>query len=289
MNGILLINKPAGITSHDVVYHARKALKIKQIGHIGTLDPFATGLMVLLVGRSTKLAKFFEDHDKQYEATFLLGINTDTLDMTGKVIDQKETSKISLEMIDAHIHQMIGKSMQLPPKYAAIKIDGKKLYELARKNQPIPDIPLRPIELYQFERTTEIRKVDQTIQFDALVHCSKGTYIRSIARDLGEACDNYGVLLHLNRTQVGPFHLDDAYTISDLQSGEYQLLEPYKYLNMEKKMLTEAEVSLVQNGCFLPVETFDSTSDTILYEYDIPVAIYTFDSEKNVMRMSVKL
>lgn len=217
MDGIILIDKPKGVTSHDIVYKVKKLLNEK-VGHTGTLDPNATGVLPLLVGRGTKLSKYLINHDKTYIVTLKLGEKTDTADSEGKVIEKKEVSKevFSKEKLLQTFSNFTGKILQTPPIYSAIKVNGKKLYEYARKGQEI-EIKPREIEIYKIS-LIEISQIANTIEFE--VSCSKGTYIRSLCEDIAKELNTVGYMKELRRVQVGEFLIKDSITVEDLQKNE---------------------------------------------------------------------
>ncbi len=200
MNGILIINKPEKYTSHDIVYKIKKILNEK-VGHTGTLDPLATGVLPLLVGKATKISKYLINHDKIYEAQIKLGIKTDTLDREGNIIEERKVENLTEEKIDEVIKSFIGKQVQKPPIYSAIKLNGKKLYEYAREGQKV-DVPTREIEIYNIELNF-INKKDNIIGIT--VYSSKGTYIRSLCQDVAEKLGTVGFMYALNRIQVRRF------------------------------------------------------------------------------------
>jgi tRNA pseudouridine55 synthase len=217
MDGIILIDKPKGVTSHDIVYKVKKLLNEK-VGHTGTLDPNATGVLPLLVGRGTKLSKYLINHDKTYIVTLKLGEKTDTADSEGKVIEKKEVSKevFSKEKLLQTFSNFTGKILQTPPIYSAIKVNGKKLYEYARKGQEV-EIKSRQIEIYKIS-LIEINQIANTIEFE--VSCSKGTYIRSLCEDIAKELNTVGYMKELRRVQVGEFLIKDSITVEDLQKNE---------------------------------------------------------------------
>ena len=191
MNGIILINKEKGCTSHDVVYKVKKLTNSK-VGHTGTLDPNATGVLPLLIGEATKISKYLINHDKEYEVVLELGKKTSTADVEGEVIEEKEVPTKSLEeqYVKKILKTFIGKQEQTPPIYSAIKINGKKLYEYARKGQEVKLEP-RQIEIYDIE-LLNINKTEEQISFR--VRCSKGTYIRSLCEDIAERLGTVGLM-----------------------------------------------------------------------------------------------
>ncbi len=288
MDGVIVIDKPKNFTSHDVVNIARKVLKTKRIGHTGTLDPNATGVLVLCVNRATKLVKYFEQDQKAYQATIRLGIKTDTDDITGKVIDQADPSDVKEEAIKAALEGFLGKQLQTPPNYSAVKINGKKLYELARREIHIPNLKPREIEVFDIG-SPEIRYEDEALFVDVNFSVSKGTYIRSIARDLGEKLGVFGTLQALRRTEVGQFKLSDAVSIEQLRAGQVEVADPFPFLNMQTISVDPKLKHYIANGRFLDLEMFPELTDTIIYSKDGEVlAIYYYDAQKDKMRMSVK-
>ncbi len=288
MDGVLIVNKPKNYTSHDIVNIARKVLKTKRIGHIGTLDPNATGVLVLCVDKATKLVKYFEHHTKTYRATIRLGIKTNTDDMTGTVLATADTNLLNSEMVQNALFEMRGPQKQVPPNFSAIKVKGRKLYELARRDLEIPVIEPRNIEVFSLEDFFVLE--DQPgFTFEVTLCVSKGTYIRSIARDLGEKLGVYGTLVDLVRLSINKFHLEDASSLEDLMAGEYQLLEPFQFLNLPKVTLPKQLEYFVHNGRFLDPDIIGIKEDCILVsETNEILAIYFYDQQKNQLRMSVK-
>lgn len=261
LNGIIVINKPKNYTSHDVVAKVKKLLNIKKVGHTGTLDPNATGVLPLLLNSGTKLSKYLIEHDKEYEVTLKLGIRTDTLDGEGKVLEKKEVDRKMLEntkQIEKVLNSFTGKQTQVPPMYSAIKVKGKKLYEYARKGETV-EVQPRQIEIYNIE----LQKVDikkQEIEFK--VQCSKGTYIRTLCEDIATKLGTIGYMKELNRTKVGKFGLEEAITIEKLE--EYIENKKYEDLNIitmeellkekEKIVLNEKNLEMFLNGVKIKIE-----------------------------------
>jgi tRNA pseudouridine55 synthase len=210
MNGFLLVDKPGGMTSHDVVAKARKKFGTKRVGHAGTLDPMATGVLVLGIGNATKLLQYVVDGTKRYEATIKLGIATHTDDREGEVISTADTSGITEEMIRSGLQRFVGIIMQRPSSVSAIKIDGKRAHERVRQGEAV-EIPAREVRIEEIS-VREIRGDE----VDVTVTCSAGTYIRAIARDLGDALHVGGHLTALRRTLVSPFGIEEC---NDLESG----------------------------------------------------------------------
>ncbi len=247
MDGIIIINKPKNCTSHDIVRKAKKAFNEK-VGHTGTLDPNATGVLPLLVGKGTQIAKYIINHDKIYEATLKLGEKTDTADVEGVVIETKYIPEESLqaEIVNKVLQSFIGKQEQIPPIYSAIKVNGKKLYDYARKGEKV-EIQPRQIEIYNME-LIKIDVQNKTVEFR--VHCSKGTYIRTLCENIAEKLSTVGYMKELNRTRVGEFSIDDSITIEDLQNGNYNnfiTVEDY-FKNYKNINLNEKKLQLLLNG-----------------------------------------
>ncbi|MCP4649992.1 MAG: tRNA pseudouridine(55) synthase TruB [PVC group bacterium] len=204
INGILLIDKPSGVTSHDMVFQIRKRLQVKKVGHAGTLDPAATGLLILLIGKATKLSASFLGLDKKYEVKLTLGVTTKTADHTGEILKKKEVPEFLQEQIEQVLGRFIGSIEQIPPMVSAKKIGGKKLYVLARKGIEIERKPQK-INIYNIE-LKEINLPD--VYFS--VHCSKGTYIRTLCEDVGEVLSCGGHMSALRRTACGEYKVEDA-------------------------------------------------------------------------------
>lgn len=198
MDGIIIVNKPSGYTSHDIVSKIRKTLNIKKVGHTGTLDPMATGVLPILLGNGTKLSKYLINHDKEYITTIKLGVKTDTGDIEGKIIEEKSipSSYSIVDKVNEVLKSFIGKQEQIPPMYSAIKINGKKLYEYARKGQSVK-IPPRNIEIYNLEL---LNSQDNNIELK--ISCSKGTYIRTLCEDIAKSLQTVGTMASLQRTKV---------------------------------------------------------------------------------------
>lgn len=212
MNGIINVNKPKGITSFDVIRKLRKILSLRKIGHTGTLDPLAEGVLLVCVGKATKLAQDIEAHSKEYIAEFELGYKTDTYDIEGTVIDKVENFSVTKEKLLEVINTFLGNIKQIPPMYSAIKVNGQKLYDLARKGETIErearDIFIESIELLEFDGKK------------AKIKCSvsKGTYIRSLIYDIGEKLGTFAVMTSLLRTKVGEETLDKSFTLAEIES-----------------------------------------------------------------------
>ena len=220
MNGILIVNKHKGCTSHDIVYKVKKICNEK-VGHTGTLDPMATGVLPLLIGKGTLCSKYLINHDKIYRATIQLGIETDTLDAEGTIVDTKEVSgeMLNEEYIINILNTFLGKQEQVPPMYSAIKINGKKLYQYAREGKSI-EVQPRNIEIYNI-KLLEVNKENKQIKFE--VHCSKGTYIRSLCSDISKKIGTIGHMIELQRVQVGEFNISNSVTLEQIENNPTEL------------------------------------------------------------------
>lgn len=211
MDGIIVINKQKEYTSHDVVAKLKKKLNISKVGHTGTLDPNATGVLPILIGKGTKFSKYLINHDKIYEVELELGKKTDTADIEGKVIEEKNVDERYIkENLLQVLESFVGKQEQIPPMYSAIKKNGKKLYEYARAGEKV-EIEPRKIEIYKID----LNKYDKNI-ISFVVSCSKGTYIRSLCEDIAEKLNTVGYMKNLKRLQVGEFNIKDAVYIDDI-------------------------------------------------------------------------
>jgi len=226
VQGFLNLNKPTGLTSHDCVARVRRLVRLKRVGHGGTLDPAATGVLPIALGKATRLLQFMQS-DKAYQATIRLGVRTTTDDLEGEVIATKSAATLTLENVLPSLQQFQGKIQQVPPIYSAIQVKGKRLYELARAGETV-EVPVRTVEIYHIEvldwRPGEFPEIDVAIA------CGAGTYIRAIARDLGESLNTGGVLASLIRTESSGFNLVDSLTLDELeaqlQEGIFQPIPP---------------------------------------------------------------
>lgn len=223
MNGILLIDKPSGLTSRDVVNIVGKSLGTKKIGHTGTLDPLATGVMVLCVGKYTKLVEMLTSYNKTYEASIVLGIKTDTLDITGKVLEEK-CSNISLSDILLALKKFEGVYDQEVPIYSAVKINGKKLYEYARENKTI-ELPKRRVNISKISLISDIKYENNKTLFSIRCNVSKGTYIRSLINDIASSLNTIGVMKELRRIEQGNFNIENCYKISDIKNNNFKFVD----------------------------------------------------------------
>lgn len=256
MNGIVIVDKPEGWTSQDVTARLRRVFQTRRIGHGGTLDPMATGVLPVFVGRATRGVEFFEHAEKIYETILRPGITTDTEDLTGTVLTRQEVS-LTAEQVEAVLPRFRGEIMQIPPMYSALKVNGQKLYELARKGKEVPREP-RPITVYEL---TILGFENGGIRLR--VHCSKGTYIRTLCKDIGEALGCGGCMESLRRVAAGEYTVSDAIPLQTLLDAE----DPSPYLrdvstmfrNYPSAALTENQEKRCRNGNSFSITLSDGT------------------------------
>ena len=279
--GFLNIYKPKGLTSHDVVARLRRITKIKQIGHTGTLDPFATGVLPICIGKATRLIEYLED-DKEYLATVQFGKNTTTYDLEGEVTNSFE-KKVTEDEIKNSLKDFEGKISQIPPIYSAIKVNGKKLYDYARQGQDVEikarTVTIKKIELKEFDEIKQCAKI--------LVACSKGTYIRSIAFDLGKKLGCGGYLTALERTQAGKFTLETSIKLEDLTEPSQvseNLINPLDILDIPIRELTPAEKEKVSHGMAIANSNIFNTDIVILSYGDKIYAIGKVEQDKILVK-----
>lgn len=226
-NGILPVYKERGLTSHDVVFKLRKILKTKKVGHTGTLDPEVSGVLPICIGSATKVSDYIMEMGKSYEATVTLGISTTTEDQTGDTLEQKAVSEseVSPEAIDEVLKQFEGIITQIPPMYSSVKVNGRKLYEYARNNETV-ERQERQVNIINIKRISDLHFDNDICQFDITVECGKGTYIRTLATDIGKALNLPAHMSKLTRTQSGGFDLNHSYSLSDIaELHEHEALQ----------------------------------------------------------------
>lgn len=242
MDGIIIINKEQGKTSHDIVYKVKKILNEK-VGHTGTLDPNATGVLPILIGKGTQCSQYLIEHDKIYEVTLKLGTKTDTADIEGNIIEEKQVAEASLneENVKGVLESFVGEQKQIPPMYSAIKVKGKKLYEYARKGQKVELTP-RNITIYE----CKLKKInEQDKEVEIKVHCSKGTYIRSLCEDIACKLGTVGHMKQLNRTKVGEFSIEQSVTLKDLEENyQNQVFLDKNFIAIEKLFSDKPSITI---------------------------------------------
>ena len=291
INGIVNIYKEKGYTSHDVVAVLRKVVGQKKIGHTGTLDPDATGVLPVCLGRATKVCELLTDHDKTYEALLLLGKTTDTQDISGEVLEERDPGDLTEEEVRSCIESFIGEYDQIPPMYSALKVNGKKLYELAREGKTV-ERKSRRVQIHGI-RILEMNLPHVRMKVD----CSKGTYIRTLCHDIGEKLQVGGCMEELERTKVGRFLKEDAVTLDEvrqkMEQGEgAELFTPLDqiFAELPAVTVTDAKAWMSYNGNDLPerfllekeawtdgqeVRVYDSRKNFIgLYQYRVPKKLF---------------
>ena len=278
MDKIIVVNKEKNYTSRDVVNILSKEFNTKKIGHTGTLDPIASGVLVICMGKSLKIVDLITSYDKEYIAKVVLGIETDTLDITGNIVNKKDVN-VTKDMIDRVLKSFLGKSMQEVPKYSAVKVNGKKLYEYARNNIDV-ELPKREIEVYDIELLTDIEKQDNLTVFSFRVRVSKGTYIRSLIRDIGIKLNTCACMKDLIRTKQGKFNIEDSYTIDDIKNNNYELFSVKDVLDIEKVKVSNEMLFKVKNGQILD-KFFNSNMALILDDNYNEIAIYQVYEKDN--------
>lgn len=279
MFGFLNVYKPKGKTSHDVVAILRRITKVKQIGHTGTLDPFAEGVLPICIGKATRLIEYLKD-DKAYVATVQFGKSTTTYDIEGEAVNVSD-KKALLSDIESELIKFRGEIEQLPPIYSAIKVNGKKLYEYARKGEEV-EIKSRKVTI------NELKVINfdyEKQQLELYIDCSKGTYIRSIAKDLGEALGVYGHLIKLIRVKAGSFLVENSIKLEDLGSNDIvktNLIYPLEYLDYPRYEISESEKIKVANGNHIFLNCEDGL--TLLTCGETLAAVAEIVDKKAVMR-----
>ena len=224
MDGILIINKSLGYTSRDVVNRISRKLNTKKIGHTGTLDPNASGVLIICLGKALKLITLMDNDDKEYEAKVILGIETDTLDLdkNATILKEEKVNLLNEEILNA-VNSFKGKYIQTVPKYSAVKVNGRKLYEYARNNIPV-DLPSKEVNIKDIT-VSDIKKENDKISFKLKCTVSKGTYIRSLIRDIGEKLSVPAVMESLIRTRIGIFNINNSYTLDDIANNNYKIID----------------------------------------------------------------
>ena len=292
MNGIILINKGKNITSHDVVYKIKKIVNEK-VGHAGTLDPMATGVLPILIGKGTLCSKYLINHDKIYETTIQLGKKTDTADSEGKIIEEKKVEKETLkeDNIRENLKKFIGKQQQLPPIYSAIKVNGKKLYEYARKGEKV-EIQPRNIEIYNLD-LININEKEQ--QITLRVSCSKGTYIRSLCEDIAKSLNTVGYMLNLNRIKVDRFDISKSVTLQQIEdsNNNYEFIDKNiitveeLFDKKEEISLDDKKLKLFLNGVKLSINKKDDVYRIYLNTYQNKKFIGTGTIKNKILKRDI--
>ncbi len=271
MNGFLIVNKPKGITSQGVVCQIKKKFNIKKCGHTGTLDPDATGVLVVAVGEATKMIRFLDEKYKQYETTIVFGYDSNTLDIYGNITKDIDMS-FTLEELDNALISLKNMKYQLPPMVSAIKINGKKLYQYERENVKL-EINERPIEITEIKRLSDLRLVNNHLEVDIRITCSKGFYVRSFGRDLGLKLGGCAILKELNRIYSGKFHLDNSTPLEKISKDNViDILDIFN--DFDKLEVDDYIAKLVLNGVILDERQIITDKSFYVYNNKSLIAIY---------------
>lgn len=281
MNGIILVNKPKGITSRDVVNKLCKLFNTKKIGHTGTLDPIAEGIMIVCIGKATKLVEVLTSNDKEYIATVKLGILTDTLDTDGNIIKEK-CINVNKEKLIEILNSFVGEYDQEVPIYSAVKINGKKLYEYAREGKEI-ELPKKKVKIYDIEL---LELNDKEYKFKVKV--SKGTYIRSLIKDINDKLGIIGSMSNLIRTRQGKFNIEDSYTLDDIENNNYKILSITDVVkNEDSVIIDDALYKKIKNGSIIE-NKYNKDIINFIY-HDEVVAIYKIYDKDNTKLKPFKM
>ncbi len=286
MDGIIIVDKEKDYTSRDVVNIASKVLHTKKIGHTGTLDPIATGVLILVIGKATKLVEYLTAKEKEYIAKICLGVETDTLDATGTIL-KKEVVSLTKEKIDKVLATMIGSYEQEVPKYAAVKVNGKKLYEYARNNEEVV-LPKRMVTISSLERISDVEVIDGNIYFEIKTTVSKGTYIRSLIRDIANKLDTVGMMCELQRTKQGNFSLAQSISMEQLKEHHFTIIPIKEVLkDMDTVIIEETLEQKIKNGSLLP-DLYHKPKILFLSKEGTPLAIYKpYDKNKTLIKPDI--
>ena len=280
MNGIIVIDKPKDYTSRDIVNIVSKKLNTKKVGHTGTLDPLATGVLVLPIGRALKVSELLTSNTKEYIAEVILGYETDMLDITGTEI-KRNIPHVTKEELLKVLKSYIGKYNQEVPLYSAVKVGGRKLYEYARSGIPVTP-PSKEVEVYSLELISDLKHIKGAVEFTIRCEVSKGTYIRSLIRDIAYSLNTYGTMKSLIRTRQGIFTLKDAYTLKDIEENNYKLLSIKECLpNIKTTVIEEPLLTKVKNGRVLD-KFFKENMSLLLDKEGKEIAIYIASGDNKV-------
>ncbi len=283
MDGILLLKKEKGMTSFDAVRKVSKLLSVKKAGHAGTLDPMAEGLLVIALGKATKIIEFLDKSEKEYIATGQLGVLTDTLDMTGTILETCEVPSISQKTLETVCQKFIGTYLQEVPLYSAVHVKGKRLYQYALSGKEV-NLPKKEVTVGSL---TLLEQHDNSFSIQAVV--SKGTYIRSLIRDIGGELGVLATMSSLLRVRQGTFGLEDAVTLTEIEQGKYHFFTIAEALSQFEQVTVDEKLSFqIKNGCKLPV-CFAKDRALLLDPMGIALAIYERDPEKPEMMRVLKM
>jgi len=279
MGGIIVINKDLGYTSRDIVNIVGKSLGTKKVGHTGTLDPMASGVLVVCVGKGLKVCELLTNHDKEYIAGVTLGIETDTLDMEGKII-YEESVNIDKDKIISVVNSFVGVYNQQVPKYSAVKVNGKKLYEYARNNIPV-DLPFKEVEIKDIKIIDDIIYNNGKVYFKIKCTVSKGTYIRSLIRDIGNKLGCYAVMNSLIRTRQGIFSIDDSFSIEEIKNNNFKFISIMDAFPLIPRIVVNDDMAFkIRNGVIMD-KFFDEEMAFILDSNNNLISLYKNEFNKS--------
>ncbi len=280
MNGVLVVDKPKGLTSRDVVNIICKKFNTKKVGHTGTLDPIAEGVLVVPIGRALKISELLTSERKEYIARVILGYETDMLDITGTETKRNMPTCTKEEIINV-LNSFIGKYNQKVPMYSAVKVGGRKLYEYARQGIEV-NPPSKEVEIYSLELISDIIYMEDCIEFSIKCEVSKGTYIRSLIRDIAYKLNTYGTMKELIRTKQGNFSIDNSYTLEQIENNEYKLLTIKEALpNIKVTKIDDELLKKVKNGMVLD-SFFKEELSLLIDKNNNEIAIYKRDGTGKV-------
>lgn len=278
MDGILVVNKPIGYTSRDVVNIISKKFNTKKVGHTGTLDPMATGVLVICIGKALKLCEMLTNHDKDYIASVILGLGTDTLDVTGRVLEDI-SCHIDTNEIENVLSSFNKTYMQEVPIYSAVKVNGKKLYEYARNNIPII-LPKKTVTVSNVKLVDSVGYENYHTEFTFSSTVSKGTYIRSLIRDIGVSLGCPAVMSSLIRTRQGNFRLEDSYTLEDIENGNYKLISLLDAFSNIPTIVVDGDLLFkIKNG--VPIDRFVDCNEKFIVDKDNNLIALYHNVDKN--------
>ncbi|WP_323702541.1 tRNA pseudouridine(55) synthase TruB [Mammaliicoccus sp. Dog046] len=296
MDGILAIHKEIGMTSHDVVFKLRKILKTKKVGHTGTLDPEVSGVLPICIGKATRVSDYVMESGKQYRAEVTIGMSTTTEDQTGDIVEERPVSDAvwTVSDIEQVLKQLTGEIEQIPPMYSAVKVNGKKLYEYARQNIEV-ERPVRKVHISEINLISDLTFENQTCKFEIEVECGKGTYIRTLATQIGELLGYPAHMSHLVRLKSGGFSLNEAVKLDELvqiveQDKLQDVLLPLEYgLNgLEKVVINDEQlVKRIQNGQKIDKQLLDAkqSEQFVVWYNDKAIAIMdTYDKNQSLYK-----
>jgi len=282
MDGVLLVNKEEGLSSFDVVRKIKKVLNTKKVGHCGTLDPLATGLLVVTVGKALKISRFLESDEKEYIATIKFGERTATLDREGEVVEERKITPFTEEDIKKVFSSLIGITKQKPPIYSALSVNGKRLYEYARENIEVEikerDIEIKELELLEFD--------NDSLKYRVV--CSKGTYVRVLCETIANKLNNIGYMTSLIRTRIGKLGLDNSYSLEQIEEGKYKLIDIENSLsNFVVLVVKDRDLYKASNGNVL--DFYIEGNVLVVDESRDVIALYEGDKENNRLNILIDL